>query len=106
MKVLLDECLPRKLKSELCGHDVSTVPEMGWGGTKNGALLSLAQANFDVVITADQNMQYQQNLRRGTIRIIVLVAPNNRLDTLRSLFPDVLRVIDTMNEGELVRVGA
>lgn len=106
MKVLLDECLPRKLKSGSRGYDVSTVPEMGWEGTKNGVLLSLAQANLDVFITAEQNMQYQQNQCRGTIRIIVLVVPNNHLDTLRSLFPDVLRVIDIMNDGELVHVEA
>ncbi len=105
MRVLLDECLPRKLKNDLASHEVATVPEMGWGGTKNGALLSLAQAKFDAFITADQNMQYQQNLRVGTIRIIVLVAPNNRLDTLRSLFPEVLHALETMCDGELVRVG-
>src|SRR5262245_47751086 len=74
MNVLLDECLPRKLKYDLPGHTVSTVPEMGWAGTKNGALLRLAETTFEVFITADQNVEYQQNLRSTVLGIVVLVA--------------------------------
>lgn len=105
MNVLLDECLPRKLKYEFPGHNVATVPEMGWAGTKNGALLRLAESSFDVFITADQNVQYQQNLRSGSIRITVMVALDTRLETLRPLCPDVIRVLETMKAGQLVRVG-
>lgn len=78
MNVLLDECLPRKLKREFTGQHVATVPEMGWASIKNGALLRLAESAFDVFITADQNLQYQQNLHSSVIGIIVLIAPNNR----------------------------
>lgn len=62
MRVLLDECLPRQLKWQLPGHDVATVPERGWAGTKNGELLRLAAAEFDVFVTVDQNLRFQRNL--------------------------------------------
>jgi predicted nuclease of predicted toxin-antitoxin system len=89
MKVLLDECLPRRLRRTLPGHDVMTVPEAGWAGTKNGALLRLAETTFDVFVTADQNVEYQQNLRSTILGIIVLIAPNNRFLTLEPLMPAV-----------------
>lgn len=104
MNVLLDECLPRKLKYDLPGHRVSTVPELGWAGTKNGALLRLAETTFDVFITADQNVEYQQNLRSRVLRIVVLVAPNNRSETLRPLMPQVALVLQSIQPGDLVHV--
>jgi len=106
MKVLLDECLPRKLKQSITGHDVRTVPEMGWSGTKNGALLRLAEQNFDVFVTADQNVEYQQNLGTAQIAIIVLVAPNNRLRALRPLMTRMMIVLPTVRAGNVVRVAA
>jgi predicted nuclease of predicted toxin-antitoxin system len=104
MKVLLDECLPRRLKHELSGHAVSTVPEMGWAGTKNGALLRLAEATFDVFVTADQNVAYQQNLRSVVLGIVVLVAANSRLETLRPLMPKVAVALRTIQPGDLIRI--
>jgi len=62
MRILLDESLPRRLKTEFVGHEVATVAERGWSGVKNGELLTLAAERFDVFVTADQNLQYQQNL--------------------------------------------
>jgi hypothetical protein len=62
VKVLLDECLPRYLKSALAGHEVRTVQESGWSGLKNGELLNLAEPRFEVFLTSDQNLRYQQNL--------------------------------------------
>jgi predicted nuclease of predicted toxin-antitoxin system len=106
MRVLLDECLPRKLKSDLPGHIVTTVPEMGWAGAKNGALLLLAAGAFDVFVTADQNVEYQQNLRATELAVVVLAAPNNRLDTRRALMPRVTAVLATIQAGDLVRVAA
>jgi hypothetical protein len=67
MRVLLDECVPRKLRRELPGHEVLTVTERGWSGIKNGELLALAQAEFDVFLTIDQNLKYQQNLKAFNI---------------------------------------
>ena len=63
MKILPDECVPSRLGRDLIGHDVITVPSMGWAGIKNGALLRLADGAFDVFITVDWNLQYQQSLR-------------------------------------------
>lgn len=79
MRVLIDECLPKKLKRELAGHDVITVQEKGWSSKKNGELLRLLDGEFDLFLTADQNLEYQQNLSYTTVAIIVLVAPNNRI---------------------------
>ncbi len=74
MRVLLDECLPKKLKRELPGYTVITVPEQGWAGQKNGALLRLAQTEFDVFLTIDQNLTNQQNLSQIDLAIVVLSA--------------------------------
>jgi hypothetical protein len=104
MNVLLDECLPRKLKYDLPGHTVATVPEMGWAGTKNGALLRLAETHFQVFITVDQNVEYQQNLHSTMLAIVVLVAPNNRLETLRPLIPKVELLLPTIQPGDLIHI--
>lgn len=93
MRILLDECLPKKLKNDLKNHEVKTVPEMGWAGKKNGELLPLAENLFDIFITADQNLQYQQNLKDRHITIFVLKSPNSRYETLRLLIPNVLERI-------------
>ena len=74
MKLLLDECLPRRLKRELPGHDVSTVPERGWAGIKNGRLLALMEPDFDVFVTIDGNLRYQQNLSGRDVGLVVLSA--------------------------------
>jgi hypothetical protein len=79
---------------------------MGWTGTKNGALLRLAENGFDVFITVDRNLTHQQNLQSTTLRIIVLVAPNNRLDALQILTPQVLSLLQTIKPGEVVHVHA
>lgn len=69
MKLLLDECLPRKIKAGLPGHEVKTVPEMGWAGIENGALLPLIDLKFDAFITIDSNMRYQQKYEWAIILI-------------------------------------
>ena len=79
MRILLDESLPKELKAELPGHDTRTVQEMGWSSVKNGELLMRAAAEFDVFITADQNLRYQQNLSALPIAVAVLVAKSNRI---------------------------
>ncbi len=63
MKILIDESLPRYLKRMLAEHDAQTVQDMGWAGIKNGKLLNLAESEFDVFLTADKNIRYQQNLK-------------------------------------------
>ena len=86
MRVLLDECVPRKLKHHLKGYFVSTVVEAGWSGKKNGELLLSAEKQFDVFVTVDQNLEYQHNLEKFNITIILLVARDNDVETLRPFF--------------------
>lgn len=76
MKVLLDECVPRKLKREIGNHEVVTVTEQGWSGFQNGELLGLAATEFDIFLTVDQNLSFQQNLENFGIGIILMVARN------------------------------
>jgi predicted nuclease of predicted toxin-antitoxin system len=83
MRVLLDEQLPRHLAREIVGHDTSTVQQRGWAGLKNGELLRVAaDAGFDVLVTADRNLQFQQNLSQSQLGIILLVASSNALEDL------------------------
>jgi hypothetical protein len=105
MRVLLDECVPRKLKRELAEHEVFTVTEKGWSGVKNGELLALAEAEFDIFLTVDQNLKYQQNLQTFHIGIILLVARDNRLKTLLPLMPEVKEALAESKAGEFTRVG-
>lgn len=107
MQVLLDECLPKRLKRELPGHEVKRVQEMGWAGVKNGALLGLIQSSdFEVFVTIDGNLEHQQNLRAISFAVIVLSAPDNTFDTLRPLMPEVMEVLRTIKAAEVVYVQA
>jgi Domain of unknown function (DUF5615) len=105
MRVLLDEQLPRHLAREISGHDVSTVQQRGWAGLKNGELLRVgADAGFEVLVTADRNLQFQQNLSQSQLGIILLVAPSNALEDLLPLVPGLLAAIPKTGPGQLLRV--
>lgn len=106
MKLLLDECIDRKLAREFVGYEIKTVPQMGWAGIKNGQLLALAEAEFDVFITVDRNLSFQQNLPQFNIAVIVLQASSNRLADLKPLVPKVLAILATAIKGEAIVVGA
>ena len=101
MNVLLDECLPKKLKREVEADKVTTVPEAGWASKTNGELLRLAEADFDVLLTNDQNLEHQQNLRKFDLAIIVLVAPTNDIEDLKPLMPTVNKALKTIKAGEI-----
>lgn len=105
MKVLLDECVDRRLAPELTGHDVSTVPQMGWAAIRNGELLSLAEKQFDVFLTVDRNLSFQQHLPRFEIVVVVLRAPTNRLRDLLPLVPRILEALPIAKRGEVTWVG-
>jgi predicted nuclease of predicted toxin-antitoxin system len=105
MRVLLDECLPRRLKKHLPGHNVRTVPEAGWAGTKNGALLRAATGQVDVFITIDSNLENQQHLDALPFAVIILVARTNRLSDLLPLVPDICSALDSAVPGRVIRVG-
>jgi len=105
MKVLPDECLPRKLKRELRGYDVTTIPENGWAGIKNGPLMRLIlQSGFKVFVTIDGNLEHQQNLYAMKIALVVLSALDNTFETLQPLMPKVFEALKTIKAGEIVHI--
>ncbi len=104
MKLLIDESIPRRLKNYLVGHESTTVPERGWSGKSNGELIALARGEFDVFITVDQNLEYQQNLSQAEIAVVVLEAPTNRLEDLTRLVDDVLLALADIEHGGIVRI--
>ena len=105
MRLLLDECVPKRLKRELPGHDTRTVQDLGWAGIKNGALLRLANGQFDALLTVDQGIEYQQNLSGLSISVVVMMAPSNDVDDLRPLLPGVQEALAKLKSGEIIRVG-
>ena len=104
MRVLLDESLPRELKEELSAHQVQTVPEMGWAGKKNGELLRLANERFEVFVTPDKNLPEQQNLSGLKLAIIVVRARSNKLVHLVPLIPNLLRFLEVVRPGQVMRL--
>ena len=105
MRILLDECVPRRFRLELPEHEVRTVPEMGWDSFKNGALLAAATGQFDVLITTDQRLSYQHNVSTFAIAVVVLVARRNKLEFLLPLAPELRKVLEAVKAGEVHRVG-
>jgi hypothetical protein len=105
VRILLDESIPRPLGLSLIGHDVSTVQQESWTSLNNGALLRQAAASFDVVLTADRNIEFQQNLMKLPIAVVVLVANSNRLESLDRLIPEVLERLKNLSPRTLIRVG-
>jgi len=102
MRVLLDENLNWRLKRDLPGHEVESVPLLGWAGIQNGALLRKAAENgFDVLVTMDSNMVHQQNLPIQSIAVIVLRAPSNRLADTQPLMSKVMQALQNLRKGTL-----
>jgi predicted nuclease of predicted toxin-antitoxin system len=106
MRLLLDECLPKQLKRDFTGHEVLTVPEAGFAGIKNGALLRRAERAFDVFVTVDANLKYQQNIPKLAIGVLVLRAVSNDMSDLRPLIPAALKALATIEPGVVVEIGA
>lgn len=105
MKVLVDECVDWRLAREIVGYEVKTARQMGWSTIKNGELLALAAKEFDVFVTVDRNLSFQQNLPAFAIAVIVLRASSNRLSDLRPLVPELLASIPTAKAGAVAYVG-
>jgi predicted nuclease of predicted toxin-antitoxin system len=106
MRLLLDESVPARLRRHLSGHSVKTVVEMGWGGVKNGALLSLAAKEFDALLTVDKNLQHQQNLANLPVAVVVLEAKSNELSVLLPLVSNLEQALANLQPCRLVRVVA
>jgi predicted nuclease of predicted toxin-antitoxin system len=106
MKLLIDECLPRALKRLLGDHECRKVQEMGWSAKKNGVLLSLAEREFDVLVTVDQGMEYEQDLASRKIAVLVLAARSNQIEDLEPIIPAALAALRSIYPGRAIRVGA
>ena len=105
MRILLDECVPQPLRHEFPGHDVFTVGFMGWAGKKNGELLQLMlPEKFDVFVTIDKNLIYQQNLRAAQVAVLLLNAPPNKLQDLLPLMPAAQTALATIRAGDFVEI--
>ncbi|MEP6678564.1 MAG: DUF5615 family PIN-like protein, partial [Betaproteobacteria bacterium] len=100
---LLDESLPRRLRRAFAGHDVVTVVEAGWSGVENGELLQLAATRFDIFVTAEQNLQFQQNLSALPITVAILIAPDNKLESLHEAAAELRSRIASLAPRTLVR---
>ncbi len=105
MKILIDESLPKNIVGHLQGHECRTVVECGWSGKKNGELLVLADPQFDVLLTLDKNLPFQQDL--GSVRIAVLIihARSSRIQDLLPVIPECLIALESIRPGQVLRVG-
>jgi len=100
VKILLDECTPHVLKRLLIGFEIKTVQDQGWSGITNGELVRLTEAQFDVLITSDQNLRYQQNLAKRRLAIIQL--PTNQVPLVIKLAPQVQATLENIKTGEFI----
>lgn len=105
MKLLLDECTPRRLRRDFPGHQVFTVEDAGLKGLKNGDLLRAAAAQFDVLITVDRKLSFE-NIAALEIAVVVLIAKPNRYPELKLLTPKVLEALENIHAGQTVRIGS
>ena len=104
MKLLLDECIDRRLANNLTGHAVETVPQRGWAGRSNGELLKLAHRHLDAFLTVDRNLSLQQQVPALEIAVVVLHATTNRLADLQPLVPAVLAALPTAKPGQVINI--
>jgi hypothetical protein len=106
MRVILDECLPRRLSLELIGHTVTTVPKAGFSGKLNGELLALIDGHYDAFITVDKNLSAQNKVAKLSLGVVVLRARSNKLADLKPLVPQILTTLATLKAGQVTFVGA
>jgi predicted nuclease of predicted toxin-antitoxin system len=104
MRVLLDECIPVRVAAELPKHDVRTIRAMGWRGKKNGELLRLAACEFDVFVTLDRGLAYQQRIAHLRLGVITLVAPSNEIEAVLPLIPALRHAVLKVKPGQVIRV--
>ena len=98
MRILLDEGVPGIIQKRLSQLSISNVEEMGWRGIKNGALLDLMAGRFQILITTDKNLPYQQNLEKRQISLVIL--PTNDIPSVIGLLPQIERAIAAISPGE------
>ena len=106
MKVFVDECVDWRLSRDILVHEVKTARQMGWLTIQNGELLALAAKSFDVFVTVDRNLSFQQNIPAFAIAVIVLRARTNRLIDLQALVPELIAAIPIAKWGAVTYVGS
>ncbi len=106
MRILLDESAPWRLGRLLTGHSTTSVQRHGWASIKNGNLLALASTEFDVLLTADKGMEYQQNQDALPVAILVVLAKSNRLEDLAHAVPAILRALEELPPRTIRKVAA
>jgi predicted nuclease of predicted toxin-antitoxin system len=108
MRLLIDECVPRQVKFLFAdgGHECETVRDAGFSGKENGELLALAEERFDVFVTIDKNIRYQQNMSGRNLAILIIRPASNDLDDIRPHVPHALEALQSLKAGQIVEVGA
>jgi len=102
MKIILDECVPGLIRTALPHHDIVTVQYKGWSGIKNGELLRRVAAEFDIFVTSDQNLRYQQNLSQFEIALVVL--PSNQVPAVKAVLPEIDEALKRIKPSELIEI--
>jgi hypothetical protein len=102
MKIIIDECVPHIVKKRLPNRLIKTVQEMGWSGEKNGELLKLVKTGFDVSITSDKNLSYQQNSINRTIAILLL--PSNQVPIIENLLPQIDEALANIKPKDFIEL--
>jgi predicted nuclease of predicted toxin-antitoxin system len=107
MKILLDECIDWRLAQDIVGHDIKTARQMGWTATQNGELLALVAREFDIFVTVDRNLVFQQNMSALAVAVIVLAAKSNRLADLKAFVPELLLLLSlqSLQPGKIHLIG-
>ena len=105
MRILLDECVPARLRIAFPGHSVKTVTQAGWRGGKDGPLLAFAENRFDVLVKVDRKLGQQRDLSKFKIGFVIARVPNNRLEGFEPIFDQLLEAAESVSEGRIVQVG-
>ncbi len=104
MRILLDECVNPRLKGAFPGHGVKTVAEMGWRGFTNGRLLDVAEGQFDVFLTIDRGLEFQQNLGARRLGVLVVIVRNNKIASFEPIFLSLKEAAERIQPGQVIHV--
>jgi predicted nuclease of predicted toxin-antitoxin system len=104
MRILIDECVNPRVRAAFKGYQVKTVVEMGWQGITNGTLLALAEADFDVFVTLDQNLEYQQNIPKIKLGFLVIKVPDNKIKFYEPIFGEMCAAAERLEAGRVVHI--
>ena len=104
MRILIDECMNPRVRAAFANHHVKTVVEMGWGGITNGELPTRAEQSFDVLVTIDQNIEYQQNTNQRKLGFVVVKVPDNKIGYYEPIFVEMRNAAERVQPGKIVHV--